>query len=63
MNPARSLGPDIVSGDFLSWWIYVVGPFTGGLVAAFFAYLLRGPGGEEPAKEAAQGSIAGSSDV
>jgi aquaporin Z len=56
MNPARSLGPDVVSGDLSSWWIYVAGPFAGGLVAVFFAYLLRGPGGEEPAKEAAQGS-------
>ncbi len=57
MNPARSLGPEIVSGDFgSSWWIYVVGPFAGGLVAVVLAYLLRGPGGEEPAKEAAQGS-------
>jgi hypothetical protein len=26
------------------------------VVAVFFAYLLRGRGGEEPAKEAAQGS-------
>lgn len=43
MNPARSLGPEIVSGDFVFWWIYVVGPFAGGLVAALFAYLLRGP--------------------
>ncbi|MDP9299594.1 MAG: aquaporin [Actinomycetota bacterium] len=34
MDPARSLGPEIVSGDFLSWWIYVVGLFAGGLVAA-----------------------------
>jgi aquaporin Z len=56
MNPARSLGPEIVSGNFGSWWIYVVGPFAGGLVAVLFAYLLRGPGGEEAAKQAAQGS-------
>jgi aquaporin Z len=56
MNPARSLGPDIVAGDFVSWWVYVVGPLAGALVAVFLAYLLRGPGGEAPAKEAAQGS-------
>ena len=23
MNPARSLGPDIVSTDFTGWWVYV----------------------------------------
>ena len=34
----------------------VVGPFAGGLAAVIFAYLLRGAGGEAPAKEAAQGS-------
>src|SRR5438132_9584553 len=56
ITPARSLGPEIVSGDFGSWWIYVVGPFAGGLAAVFFAFLLRGPGGGAPAKEAAQGS-------
>ena len=56
MNPARSLGPDIVSGVSVSWWIYVVGPFAGGLAAVIFAYLLRGAGGEAQAKEAAQGS-------
>jgi aquaporin Z len=25
MNPARTLGPDIVSGDFTGWWVYVAG--------------------------------------
>jgi aquaporin Z len=57
MNPARSLGPEVVSGDLNAWWIYVVGPLAGASVAVVIAYLLRGSGGEEPAKEAAQGSI------
>jgi aquaporin Z len=25
MNPARTLGPDIVSTDFTGWWVYIAG--------------------------------------
>lgn len=34
-NPARSLGPEVISGDWLGWWIYWVGPILGTLVAVF----------------------------
>lgn len=34
MNPARSLGPALFSNNISSYWIYVVGPLLGGLVAA-----------------------------
>jgi len=33
MNPARSLGPAIVSGLWADQWIYVVGPLAGALLA------------------------------
>lgn len=32
-NPARSLGPAIVSGQWQGWWIYWIGPMAGMLLA------------------------------
>ncbi|HET6965771.1 MAG TPA: aquaporin [Acidimicrobiales bacterium] len=34
LNPARSLGPAVMSGDFHTFWVYVVGPLGGAAVAA-----------------------------
>ncbi|HNS18603.1 MAG TPA: aquaporin [Bacteroidales bacterium] len=33
-NPARSIGPAIISGDWQGWWIYWVGPVAGALLAS-----------------------------
>jgi hypothetical protein len=42
VNPARALGPMIVSGELDEYWIYIVGPLIGALLAAFVAaYTLR----------------------
>lgn len=43
MNPARSFGPQLVSGDLSQTWIYLLGPFLGALVATGVCYLLHGP--------------------
>jgi len=32
-NPARSLAPAIIDGDFTDIWIYLVGPLVGGVLA------------------------------
>jgi len=57
MNPARTFGPDLVSGTFTDYWVYVAGPLTGALVAVAFAYVLRGPGGGSAGSGAAQGDL------
>lgn len=42
MNPARSLAPDLVSGDWFGWWAYVAGPLVGACLAVLFIRLVRG---------------------
>ena len=57
MNPARTFGPDLVGGDFTSYWVYVAGPLVGATVAVGLAYALRGPGGGRMSSAAAQGAV------
>jgi aquaporin Z len=57
MNPARSLGPALVLGDWKSWWAYLIGPTAGGVIAVGVAYILRGPGGGTHSVQAAQGTL------
>jgi aquaporin Z len=57
MNPARTFGPDLVARDFGSYWVYVLGPLLGAVVAVAFAYVLRGAGGGRSGSAAAQGDL------
>lgn len=43
LNPARTLGPDIVSAAFPAWWIYVIGPLAGAAAGGWiWQYLKQG---------------------
>ena len=63
MNPARSAGPALVSGELHDLWIYILAPIAGAAIGAFAYQLVRGehqpsrptedaPGAEEIAPSA-----------
>jgi len=42
MNPARSLGPAVISGDLHAAWLYVVAPIAGAALGALAYRFVRG---------------------
>lgn len=57
MNPARTLGPDVLTGRYAHIWVYLAGPTIGMLAAVGLAYVLRGRGRDPTATRAAQGTL------
>ncbi len=41
LNPARTFGPDLVTGDWNNFWIFLVGPFVGGAAGALIYNVVR----------------------
>lgn len=50
MNPARSFGPALASGQWTDFWVYLAGPLAGAAAGAVAYQLVRGP--REQAAEA-----------
>jgi aquaporin Z len=56
MNPARTLGPDIVGADLTGWWVYVFGDLIGAAIAVCLIGLVRGLP-DKAETQAAQGGL------
>jgi MIP family channel proteins len=48
MNPARSIGPALVSGNLHALWLYIVAPICGASLAALTYQFVRGEATSEP---------------
>jgi MIP family channel proteins len=54
MNPARTFGPALATGDLSYFWMYVVGPLAGGVIGALLydKYFLPGEEQQPPVEAA-----------
>ncbi len=57
MNPARTLGPDIVGANFTGWWVYVGGDIIGAAIAVVIIILVRGMPDKAEAEAAEGGAL------
>ena len=54
MNPMRSVGPALVSGDLHALWLYIVAPLIGTSIGAVLYQVVRGAPQTEHAAAADQ---------
>jgi aquaporin Z len=52
MNPARSIVPELLTGQPAFAWIYLIGPLAGAALATGAMYLLCGPPGHDERRAA-----------
>lgn len=57
MNPARTLGPDIVGVRFTGWWAYLAGQLAGAGLAVVLIALTRGQPDQSERRSAEGGAI------
>src|ERR1017187_155141 len=57
LNPARTLGPDIVGANFTGWWVYVFGDLIGAAIAVVIIILVRGLPVEKETEAAEGGGL------
>ncbi len=57
MNPARTLGPDIVANNYTAWWVYVAGPVAGAAIAVMIIGAVRGRPNKEEIAAAEGGAL------
>ena len=50
-NPARSLAPALIAGDFSKLWIFIVGPLVGGALGGLVYAFMRKSGTTSTAKD------------
>ena len=56
MSRSWPFAPDLVGGDLTDYWIYLVGPIVGAMIAVGFEWILKGKPTAAGA-EAAQGVL------
>jgi aquaporin Z len=56
MNPVRSFAPDLIRGNLITTWIYIVGPTMGAFIAVGFEWILKG-------KATAAGTLAAQGEI